>query len=436
LSSFQFLLSQEKIIFYKESKDYLCAFYDFSFQIQPERWPQGGEWVSSMERFLFEKLQKGFFNWQDILQMLHKKEYDSVELNIPEKKETSELEISLLTIHGSKGLEFDCVYLPDPRESSNARNSFEDDEIPFTYQVNPQRKSRSLLFELQKAERLARLEAEQKRLFYVALTRAKKTIDLYFLKEKTSTANLTSNNSSKKEVAWYQIWNETLNIERFKWRQALLPLKNSNSVEWVEHSNDAATKEKIFLSPFQIKRPSKLFTIPKEKNPETEKQKWGTKVHRCLEYWNGDDDNLSKIVAELETSDQKDVLTTLKELKAHKDLSIYWKALTDHDSEWMVFREEQLIETFSEIRLSQNRFLRADALLLRREEAIVIDWKTAQDEQAFTPERLHNIEEQLKRYGESLKGHIPKVTLLAIGIFRDQKLLSEKKVKTLFKKDI
>jgi ATP-dependent exoDNAse (exonuclease V) beta subunit len=436
LSSFQFLLSQDKIKFYKESKDYICAFYDFSFQIQPDRWPQGSEWVSSMERFLFEKIQKGFFNWQDILQMLYKKEYDSFELNIPLKKDANELEISLMTIHGSKGLEFDCVYLPDPRESSTSRNSFEDDEIPFTYQVTPQRKSRSLLFELQKAERLARLEAEQKRLFYVALTRAKKSLDLYFLKEKTSAANSTSNSFSKKEVAWYQIWNESLNIDRFKWRQALLSLKNSNSVKWVEHSDGTATKEKIFLSPLQTKRASKLFSIPKEKISESEKQKWGTKVHRCLEYWNGDESNLSMIVAKLEASEQKDALSTLKELKTHKDLDVYWKALSDQNAEWMVFREEQLIETFSENSLSQNRFLRADALLLRREEAIVIDWKTSQDEQAFTPERLQNIEEQLKRYGESLKGHIPKVTLLAIGIFRNPKLSSGKKVKTLFKKDI
>lgn len=102
----------------------------------------------------------------------------------------------------------------------------------------------------------------------------------------------------------------------------------------------------------------------------------------------------------------------------------------------MVFREEQLIETFSENPLSQNRSLRADALVIGKKEALVIDWKTSQDEKGFTPERLQNIEEQLKRYAESLKTHIPKVFILAIGIFRDEKIPLEKKVKTLFKKEI
>jgi ATP-dependent exoDNAse (exonuclease V) beta subunit len=436
LSSLQLSLPQEKINFFRQTKDYLCAFYDFSLQIHPERWPQGSEWVSSMERFLFEKLQKGFFSWQDILQILVKKDYDPFELNIPVKKTSGDLEISLLTIHGSKGLEFDCVYLPDPREGSNSRNSFDEDEIPFTYQVTPQRKSRSLYFELQKADRQARLEAEQKRLFYVALTRAKKSLDLYLLKEKPSDLALNSKNSSTKHVAWYQIWHENLSIDKFKWRHALLLFKNSTDVQWIEHSSEGLNQEKIFLSPSQIEDSTKGIIIPKQKNSENEKQKWGIKVHTVLEYWNGDDISLSKIVAHLEDSEQKEISITLKALKAHKDLSLYWEVLQDQSSEWMVFREEQLIETLSSNSLSQNRLLRADALLLRKNEAIVIDWKTSQNEKAFTPERIQNIEGQLKQYGESLKAHIPKVTLLAIGIFRDTEISLDKRIKTLLKKEI
>ena len=98
----------------------------------------------------------------------------------------------------------------------------------------------------------------------------------------------------------------------------------------------------------------------------------------------------------------------------------------------MIFREENLIETISD----KNLTIRADALLIQKNEAIVIDWKTAQNAKSFHPERLREIEEQLKRYGESLKSHIPKVTLVAIGIFRDETLEKNKKVQTLFKKEI
>lgn len=427
LSSFNLSLSQEKMDFYKEHKDFLSAFYDFSFQIQPERWPQGSEWVSSMERFLHEKLQKGFFHWQDILQMLVKKDYDTFELNVPEKTQINSLEISLLTIHGSKGLEFDCVYLPDPREGSTARNSFEEDEIPFTYQVTPQRKSRSLYFELQKIDRQSRLEAEQKRLFYVAITRAKRSLDFYLLKDKPLTASTSST-----DAAWYQIWKEDLKIEKFKWSQVLAPQKNSNLIQWKEHPHNTFEKQISFISPLKIKSTSKARPLPNLKKNDTEEQSWGKKIHSCLEYWNGEETHLHKIIKTLDPAIQPNIELSLKALRQHKDLSLFWKVLSEQNSSWIIFREENLIETISD----KNLTIRADALLIQKNEAIVIDWKTAQNAKSFHPERLREIEEQLKRYGESLKSHIPKVTLVAIGIFRDETLEKNKKVQTLFKKEI
>jgi ATP-dependent exoDNAse (exonuclease V) beta subunit len=426
LVAFDIELTEEKTRSFKENNDFLSAFYEFTCQIQPQRWPQGREWISCMERFLFEKIQKGFLNWQDILQILIKKNYDSFDLLIPENIKDEKLSITLLTIHGSKGLEFDCVHLPDPRESSSNRNSFEEDEIPFSYQVTPQKKSRSLYFELQKAERQGKVEAEQKRLFYVAITRAKKTLDFYLYKEKPSTTSSTS------DVPWYQIWKEDLKIEKFKWSQILLPQKNSLHCFWKEQNLESNQDENFFIAPLKKENATEHLNSIKSKKIETSAQLWGNSLHSCLEYWNGDEDQIDKIVEKENIAFRENFKSCLKALRNHSDLFNFWKALRDQHSSWVIFREENLIETTSE----KNLNLRADVLMLSPTEAIVIDWKTASTPGDFTDDRLNKIEEQLKRYGQSLKNHIPQVTLLAIGIFRDEKIKLEGKVKTLLKKQI
>ena len=64
--------------------------------------------------------------------------------------------VMLMTMHGAKGLEFECVFIPDANEG-----------------VTPH--SKSVLD--------ADME-EERRMFYVAMTRAKSHLHIYYLKER------------------------------------------------------------------------------------------------------------------------------------------------------------------------------------------------------------------------------------------------------------
>lgn len=71
-------------------------------------------------------------------------------------QEQREDAVQLMTMHGAKGLEFDCVFLPDANEGVTPHN---------------------------KAVLTADLE-EERRMFYVAMTRAKSHLHIYYLKER------------------------------------------------------------------------------------------------------------------------------------------------------------------------------------------------------------------------------------------------------------
>ena len=79
---------------------------------------------------------------------------------------------TLSTIHSSKGLEYDCVYIADAFDG-----------------VLPQTTK-----EQQKDEESARAYEEERRLFYVAMTRAKKELYLFYCKDKKSEFVMEVNN--------------------------------------------------------------------------------------------------------------------------------------------------------------------------------------------------------------------------------------------------
>ena len=69
---------------------------------------------------------------------------------------STEDSVMLMTMHGAKGLEFECVFIPDANEG-----------------ITPH--SKSVLN--------ADME-EERRMFYVAMTRAKSHLHIYYLKER------------------------------------------------------------------------------------------------------------------------------------------------------------------------------------------------------------------------------------------------------------
>lgn len=391
------------------SPDYLSFFYEFCHLKEPQRWPQGAQWAAAMERLLVDLKSKDIHDWKKIVGLLLSGQTPGSNILNPVLA-NSEIDISLLTIHGSKGLEFDFVYLPDPRERASYKDSFEEDEIPFKYLVGPQLKSRSLFQELLKIDRSFKLESEQKRLFYVAITRAKLAIDFFIPQE-------TNRNAAADDVPWWSLWRKEKSLHRFRWSKVLRSL-DSSLAEFIEVKNETLNeKEELFFKPFNSSQPSLKEIKPIQKKSQSAEQIWGEELHAVLEVWNGDEASLEKMLLHFDSSTKKEMHTLLLELKACPELKDYWQALSDKKSDWKVLREEALIEQKTE----QESFRYADVLMLKKDEALIIDWKTSLNEYLLSEEaRKAKIKSQLELYAAAIRPKIPKVNTLAIGIFRDK----------------
>lgn len=98
--------------------------------------------------------QESFEEWFDYMQK-YKEELQQAQANRNREGEPDDA-VMLLTMHGAKGLEYTCVFIPDANEG-----------------VTPH--SKSVL--------TADME-EERRMFYVAMTRAKEHLHIYYLKER------------------------------------------------------------------------------------------------------------------------------------------------------------------------------------------------------------------------------------------------------------
>ena len=115
----------------------------------------GEELFNILEELLEEAKEfESFEDW-----FCHIKNYEEELLEQEKKryrKEEREDAVMLLTMHGAKGLEYDCVFIPDVNEG-----------------VVPHSKS---VLEVDMEE--------ERRMFYVAMTRAKKHLHISYLKER------------------------------------------------------------------------------------------------------------------------------------------------------------------------------------------------------------------------------------------------------------
>lgn len=100
--------------------------------------------------------------------------------------------VKLMTVHSAKGLEFECVFIPQVAASENARGGKVYSVFPDTRSSNPLTSYRNLPYDVRedkshlptwdgkltkfKEEVTERTEEDERRLFYVALTRAKQRL--------------------------------------------------------------------------------------------------------------------------------------------------------------------------------------------------------------------------------------------------------------------
>lgn len=109
----------------------------------------------------FQEASKGFKNYEEWFEYIHsygeelKKQSEKGRQGDAGQPEDA---VMLMTMHGSKGLEFECVFIPDVNEGITPYN---------------------------KAVLSEDIE-EERRMFYVAMTRAKTHLHIYYLKERFS----------------------------------------------------------------------------------------------------------------------------------------------------------------------------------------------------------------------------------------------------------
>lgn len=192
----------------------------------------------------------------DLLTIL---EEDNLNLNIDILKEKvstfyasthqiGDCHLQIMTIHSAKGLEFDTVILPHlesmvPKDDKTLLNWLErplsnDKTALLIAPLNPRDEEKDLLYEYIHRQKIIKSEYEADRLFYVATTRAKKSLYLFY--------NLEIDDDGKAKIApntfLKKIWPFIAQDE----------LKRLEQVKSCEDSNDSATNENMIkLQPLQ-----------------------------------------------------------------------------------------------------------------------------------------------------------------------------------------
>ena len=100
--------------------------------------------------------QDSFEEWFDYMQAYKEELKEQAKKSYGQQGREEDDSVMLMTMHGAKGLEFECVFIPDANEG-----------------ITPHCKS-VLNADME----------EERRMFYVAMTRAKEHLHIYYLKER------------------------------------------------------------------------------------------------------------------------------------------------------------------------------------------------------------------------------------------------------------
>jgi ATP-dependent helicase/nuclease subunit A len=432
-----------------QEKSCLSTFQVFCQKIEVRRFAGAELWVPAMERWLQDRVSEGFSARMTRTQLAHwiQQHRGELEAENPYRITPDEPEhpsLTLLTLHASKGLEFRHVYLPElfERSQSHQEYSLESDEGELLLHLDLKGKNgeerRSLAFEIEKHSKLRAKGAEEKRLLYVALTRAIETLHIVGHQPKAPSSEAI--NAPLRVVghtkARPEYWHEAL---------AALTLDDIAAITHVEETSDPAPQEagtlprwNLPLSPAESKRAlrplfqrcgvSRYLDLQTEESHDeggsrskrhsvssfdfAKQSDVGTDFHALLEIWNGDLARLPRLVSSLDPRVREGVEDAAKALRALPELHEYWQALLE--SPERVQREFGVFLISPSYRLSGF----ADVVWFQSEEEIrLIDWKSGSSlRNLASEERLKKFREQLQLYAKGFDGLFSKIHLEVYGI--------------------
>jgi len=382
----------------------------FVQDIKAHRWPHYSKWLSLMEHNIHQMETQNALNKYDTSSY-----YDFLIQNIdqftsPSLSNNADKQIDLMTIHGSKGLEFDHLILPYLYEKQTPLHLKKvlNKTIQFKYNTEHFNKFLSPYAEYQKREENLQIEYEKNRLFYVALTRAKYSISLY-LNENTFTPKTPSKTKphvldfifGAKNKAHY--WKNYLDENDTVIEQCALEANEQINVE--EPSTPLPTNEI-----FHYKAITAMNSPSTKQTKETLSQRsqsiensinFGNQLHFCLEHWNGKPEQLKKTAQDLASENYN-----------FNDFIGF--CLSNQNPDWLYFQDtlnnhpqnvlRELPIYYEDKQHSLNGII--DCLLIdpdNSQKATILDWKTSLSQTQLSDEKLEKYFKQLFYYKSSLK---------------------------------
>lgn len=435
-------LSNEELLNYNWS----TLFEYFCHICQCRQWHLGLEWCHSIENYLGQLIGQYQHLHLSLRELLALFRDQSKFLEIQIKSSNNATSIQLFTIHGSKGLQFDYVYLPEfySRKRSNFQQVIDQDEQQVLglkiYDDNHNAYS-CLSYQFEKNKESLQEESERKRLFYVATTRTKKFLYCYFNapKAKKSTPTL----KGWELLGWPQqnpsYWNEIIHtclelpeVKKLQEQGWLKVYSHQNEESDTDDCKQEITNSSEWILPnlidAKISNSDEFFRegvskyiarqFPEEENAHQHintssaqnTTQTGNDIHRLLELWNGDLNTVDELCSSLEIADTASEI--VKKLAALPELAEYWDTLRNSPNN--IYREYGLFILNKNYRLSGF----ADVLWIHNQDhATLIDWKTTSKLRNLEqPERIEKINWQLKLYKQALGSQFKKIDTKVIGI--------------------
>jgi ATP-dependent exoDNAse (exonuclease V) beta subunit len=414
-------------------------FLVFVRAISPSRWLKGVEWTSAMEKLVadFEEERMALsLSLGEIAHFIRQiSASHTVEASLNAHGQAPKDIPLLLTVHASKGLEFDHIYLAELYERSFSQDFSGGHEagvdIKF-FNLEKSSETGSLLFLRNKRTQMRVRESEMKRVFYVALTRAKKSLDVFY-----EAGKVRAHTEDLDPFAELFGWPAKL---RAGWAYYLDILKEHSSVELRELPTPATAAEaaSLWILPEARRREQetqKFFWggvsefLKRDKDRKEEDAKtaavdllvasksassdFGNALHACLEIWDGQMESIPAL-SSAHPEHAEGIAEAIRALTQIPELSDFFLALGQDSGR--IYREFALMVHIHGSCLSGV----SDAVFLKDDKEVwILDWKSSSRLEVLQKEdRLAQIEQQLRIYAHALKGLAPRVRIMAIGIYK------------------
>ncbi len=446
-----------------KAQDPLEALESFSNEIDCRRFPLGREWLSAMTQFLRQLLASEnawHFGLPELIWMI-RNQGKFTETDLPHAPQSAEKSgrIQLMTIHGSKGLQFECVYLPDlfeKRSGPRSQLAEFDDSAGFNFMLEDRESGEargSLLFLYREAQAERLRLAEQKRLLYVALTRSIESLHLFYRKG-AHTRKEAALNSTLRILQWPEInalywndfiekletngtWDELKKLGNFRYQALVAEDEETKASESHAATQDTDQETWIQIPPqkHSPRSPNEFYRmgvsrylkltedeeVAKDEEtsglrPRFRASETGDAFHALLEIWDGRMESLDDLLGGEKHAPL--FREALGQLRALPELQFFWTDL----SKGRVLREFGLFLLTEKFRLSGF----ADALWFPADGgAVILDWKSSSSIHLLKKEeRLQKIRRQLGLYASALaRSNRPstELRLMVVGIELNKK---------------